>query len=111
LATLLFGARARVMRGQLERKDAASYLRGLLIGSEIADALAIHPDLGAAPVPLIGNGPLCALYAGALASVGAEGRLIDSREACVHGFLALNSAAQASYAGDPGTQIIGEGTA
>lgn len=89
LGTLLFGARARVMQARLERKDAASYLRGLLIGSEIADALAIHPDLSLATVPLIGNGPLCQLYAKALQLVGVQSEYVDSGEVCIRGFLAL----------------------
>lgn len=96
LGTLLFGARARVMRGQLARSDAASYLRGLLIGSEIADALHIHPGLAQACVPLIGSGVVCRLYASALATVGVQTRFVDSREACIAGFLALHRERTAS---------------
>lgn len=92
LATLLFGARARVMRGQLRREDAASYLRGLLIGAEIADAVAVHPGLADATVPLIGSGQVCALYASALSSAGIASRFVASGQACVHGFLALHQA-------------------
>ncbi len=91
LATSLFGARARVMQGLLAKVDAASYLRGLLIGAEIADALAVLPDLGAAPVPLIGNGPLCQLYAAALRAEGLDSHFVDSRSACVSGFLHLRA--------------------
>lgn len=92
LGTLLFGARARVMRGRLSRADAASYLRGLLIGSEIGDALAIQPGLAKASVPLIGNGPVCRLYASALSALGVESWVVDSRDACIQGFLALHAA-------------------
>lgn len=92
MAALLFGARARFMHGMLAKADAPSYLRGILIGSEIADAQAIHPGLGSEAVPLIGSGPLCALYASALASVGIAARHIDSREACISGFQALHTA-------------------
>jgi len=91
LATSLFGARARVMQGLLDKADAASYLRGLLIGAEISDALAVLPDLGAAPVPLVGNGPLCQLYAAALRAEGMDSQFVDSRSACVSGFLHLHS--------------------
>ena len=45
LGTLLFGARAQVVRGVLAKAEAASYIRGLLIGSEIADALAVYPTV------------------------------------------------------------------
>jgi 2-dehydro-3-deoxygalactonokinase len=92
MATLLFGARARVIQGLLSKQDAASYLRGLLIGSEIADARAMLPDLGRAPVPLIGNGPLCKLYRSALESIGASSYFVDSRQACIRGFHALHEA-------------------
>lgn len=92
MAALLFGARARVIQGMLAKADAASWLRGVLIGSEIADAKAIHPGLGNAAVPLIGSGPLCALYASALSAVGASSRYVDSREACISGFHSLHAA-------------------
>ncbi|WP_431103607.1 2-dehydro-3-deoxygalactonokinase [Roseateles noduli] len=91
LSTALFGARARVMQARLSKADAASYLRGLLIGSEIADALAVLPDLRAAVVPLVGNGPLCQLYAAALRAEDIESRFVDSRHACVSGFLHLRA--------------------
>ncbi len=92
LASLLFGARARVVRGALWRADASSYIRGLLIGSEIADALAAYPDLAQANVPLTGSGPLSRLYAAALAANGIGSRIVDSREACRRGFRALHEA-------------------
>jgi 2-dehydro-3-deoxygalactonokinase len=94
LSTLLFGARARVVRGALARPDAGSYIRGLLIGSELADALAAYPGLAKANVPLIGSGPPSRLYAAALAANGIGSRIIDSREACRRGFRALHEARQ-----------------
>jgi 2-dehydro-3-deoxygalactonokinase len=90
LGTLLFGARARVIRGDLARSESASYIRGLLIGAEVADALDACPGLADAPVPLIGNEPLSRLYAAALAAVGVDSRLVSSREACLRGFRALH---------------------
>jgi 2-dehydro-3-deoxygalactonokinase len=92
LGTLLFGARARVIRGLLAKPDAASYIRGLLIGSEIADAVAVYPILVNGPLPLVGNGPLCQLYAAALRTVGVSSELVESRAACVRGFYALHGA-------------------
>lgn len=94
LSTLLFGARARVVRGALARSDAGSYIRGLLIGSEIADALAAYPDLAAANVPLIGSGLPSRLYSAALAANAIGSRIIDSREACLRGFRTLHEARQ-----------------
>lgn len=90
LGTLLFGARARVVRGTLAKSDAASYIRGLLIGSEISDVLAVYPAVGNAVVPLIGNRALSRLYASALGAIGVSAELIDSREACLRGFRALH---------------------
>jgi 2-dehydro-3-deoxygalactonokinase len=90
LGTLLFGARAQVVRGSLTKQDAASYIRGLLIGSEIADAMAVYPTAGNAAVPLIGNRALCTLYASALNAAGVVSELIDSRTACLRGFRALH---------------------
>jgi 2-dehydro-3-deoxygalactonokinase len=92
MGTLLFGARAQVMRGQLAKPDAASYIRGLLIGSEIADALAVYPMLVNKQIPLVGNGPLCGLYASALRSAGVSSEMVESRAACVQGFFALHRA-------------------
>jgi 2-dehydro-3-deoxygalactonokinase len=92
LSTLLFGARAQVVRGALAKSDAASYIRGVLIGTEIADALAVYPTMRDAVIPLIGNRSLCTLYASALRAGGMSGKLIESREACLHGFRALHAA-------------------
>ncbi len=94
LGTLLFGARARVIRGALQRSESASFIRGLLIGAEIADALAIHPGLAGASIPLIGNGPLCELYSGALERLGMRSWYVDSRQACLAGFGVLHHARQ-----------------
>ena len=90
LGTLLFGARALVVRGALAKSDAASYLRGLLIGSEIADAMAVYPALGEGVIPLIGNHALSRLYASALQAAGFSSEAVESRDACLRGFLALH---------------------
>jgi 2-dehydro-3-deoxygalactonokinase len=90
LGSSLFGARAQVVRGTLAKSDAASYIRGLLIGAEIADAMAVYPTLGANVIPLIGNRPLCRLYASALASAGLASELIESNAVCLLGFRALH---------------------
>ena len=96
LSTTLFGARARVMQGRLAKADAASYLRGLLIGAEIADALSVLPDLRDAVVPLLGNSALCQLYAAALRAEGIASRHVDSRDACISGFLHLRASEEVS---------------
>src|SRR5690242_7107218 len=95
IGTLLFGARARVIRGDLERRDAASYLRGLLIGAELADVGRLLGAFGETPVPLIGNGPLCRLYAAASEAAGGAARIVDRERACLAGFAALDQASVA----------------
>lgn len=95
IGTLLFGARAQVISGLLAKPDAASYIRGLLIGSEIADALAVYPTLVNGVIPLVGNGSLCKLYAAALRTLGVSSALVESRAACVRGFHELHRARHA----------------
>lgn len=95
LGTLLFGVRAAVIRGDLSRSDAASRIRGLLIGAEIADAATMYGAPGRQPVPLIGNSALCRLYASALASAGIETVIVDAKTCCVAGFRAFHAACEA----------------
>jgi 2-dehydro-3-deoxygalactonokinase len=90
LGTLLFSARAQVVRGVLAKAEAASYIRGVLIGSEIADVLAVYPGVRDSVVPLIGNSALGRLYASALGAAGIRSEAIDSRTACLRGFQALH---------------------
>jgi 2-dehydro-3-deoxygalactonokinase len=92
LGSLLFGARAQVLRGCLTRGEAASYLRGLLIGSEIADAEAFIPELRQASVPLVGTPKVSELYAAALEHAGYSAAPTASRTACLKGFVALAEA-------------------
>jgi 2-dehydro-3-deoxygalactonokinase len=93
LGTLLFGARARVIRKELARDDAASYLRGLLIGAEIADVQATYPFTVDQTITLIGAGPVCAMYAEALARLNLNSTTVDAADATARGFSALHTAA------------------
>jgi 2-dehydro-3-deoxygalactonokinase len=90
LGALLFGVRARVVRGEMSKADAASHLRGLLIGSDLADARQLYPVLGEHEVSLIGNPALSALYQAAFETLGLRARLVDGRAAVASGFVALN---------------------
>nr|WP_063572984.1 2-dehydro-3-deoxygalactonokinase [Luteibacter rhizovicinus] len=92
LGTQLFGVRARVIRNDLPREDAASYLRGLLIGAEIADAMALYPIRGDQVVTLIGAAPVCALYAEALARLEIRSVTVDAGDATAQGFAAIHAA-------------------
>ncbi len=66
----LFGIRTLGLTGALAAPAGWSYLSGLLIGHEIAEALAAYP--GRQPVRLLGDPALCALYTSALAWFGRE---------------------------------------
>ena len=92
LGTQLFGVRAKVIRKDLARDDAASYLRGLLIGAEIADARALYPMDGDNVVTLVGAAPVCALYADALAGLAIRSTAVDAADATAQGFAALHAA-------------------
>jgi 2-dehydro-3-deoxygalactonokinase len=92
LGTQLFGVRAKVIRKDLARDDAASYLRGLLIGAEIADAGALYPMDGDEVVTLVGAAPVCALYTEALARLGIRSVTVDAADATAQGFAALYAA-------------------
>jgi len=91
LGTLLFGARARVIRNTLSRSDAASYLRGLLIGAEIADACSLYPSELVRPILLVGHSAVCSMYAHALTLLGMNACVIDAADATVRGFAALHA--------------------
>lgn len=98
LGSLLFEARARAVRAGLGKQDAASHLRGVLIGGEIADALRLYPALRGAQVTLIGNPGLSAMFARALASLEIGAQIVESEPCCVAGYRALAHAGAASEA-------------
>lgn|SRR4051812_33160 len=91
LGTQLFGVRAKVIRQDLARDDAASYLRGLLIGAEIADARSVYPMDDGQVVTLVGAAPVCALYAEALARLSIRSDTVDASDASAHGFAAIHA--------------------
>jgi 2-dehydro-3-deoxygalactonokinase len=91
LSTLLFGVRARFIRGALPREDASAYLRGVLIGSEIADVRKLFPALGATSIPLVGSAAVCTLYAAALEEIGMVSRKVASADAVVRGFVEIDA--------------------
>ncbi|HEY0661676.1 MAG TPA: 2-dehydro-3-deoxygalactonokinase [Lysobacter sp.] len=94
LGALLFGARARVIRGALARADASSYVRGLLIGSEIADALSLFPQIRNVLTPLVGSPAVSALYAAALDELGIASRSVPSSDAIARGFVEIDARAR-----------------
>jgi len=73
----LFGVRSLGLMQRLAEADSASYLSGLLIGHEVHAALPTGRL-----VHLVGAGPLCTLYARAIASCGGNAVIEDSEAAC-----------------------------
>ena len=63
----LFAVRARVLLGQAEKKDAASYTSGLLIGTDVRIGLSQSPT---DEIVVIGRPDLTRLYAAAIAETG-----------------------------------------
>lgn len=83
LPAALFGARADHLLAQRE-DDPASYVSGLLIGTDVAIGLA---DTGAqrGPVAIMARSDLARLYQVALDVAGREGRIVDSDASFVAG--------------------------
>ncbi|KAB7644881.1 2-dehydro-3-deoxygalactonokinase [Polymorphobacter fuscus] len=80
LTAALFEVRAGVLLGRRAAADGAAFASGLLIGAEIAAA----GDAGA-PVHLLSEGPLAALYTAAIVRLGGTAEHIDSHRAFVAG--------------------------
>ena len=85
LLSALFRIRARRLLGDTAG-DAASRASGLLIGSEVAAALA---EFGSQRVALIGKPELCQLYATAIGMAGGECCVIDGADAFLAGMASL----------------------
>ncbi|WP_179957748.1 2-dehydro-3-deoxygalactonokinase [Exilibacterium tricleocarpae] len=91
LGRLLFGVRAQAIDGRLSGDDAASYARGLLIGAEIADANSIYSITSyQGSIPLVGNAPLCKLYAAALELFDVSSHILDADKIAGAGYTALH---------------------
>ena len=85
LTASLFGIRAAKLLGLREDADAASYLSGLLIGSDVAARLGDESGV----VPIIGDPRLAPLYAAAVEAHGRETRIIDGETAFIAGIIQL----------------------
>jgi len=82
----MFESRGLRLSGELAPGLAASYLSGLLIGSDVSGALQLlAPTIDHPVVHVIGSSQLCRLYSTALASLGAEVRSMDGSAAAVAG--------------------------
>ena len=83
----LFGVRALGLFGELSEAESASYLSGLLIGTEVRAAMT-----GPATVHLIGAAALCALYASAIVACGGTAE-VASEDAAALGLVSIGRSA------------------
>jgi 2-dehydro-3-deoxygalactonokinase len=89
ITALLFSVRAEALLARIAPPSLASYLSGLLIGSEVSGGLAIGG--AAAPFAIIGAPALTALYAAALALGGRNDALqVNGDEAAARGLWRLD---------------------
>jgi 2-dehydro-3-deoxygalactonokinase len=89
LLHLLFSARSRAVTGEMAKEDAASYLSGLVLGKDVATALALFDVDG--PVQLICTPLLATLYGKALAAYDVKTAVIDGDRAALAGLVHAHS--------------------
>jgi 2-dehydro-3-deoxygalactonokinase len=82
LQSELFAVRARVLLGEAQSADAASYTSGLLIGSDVRIGLA---GTAGAPVVVMARPELTALYAAALRANGRDAVELDGERTFLAG--------------------------
>ena len=80
LLNRVFSARSLTLFGRLEGKELASYLSGLLVGTEMRDALAAWPDLGRTGVTCIGSAGMLARYGACADLLELDLQGIDSKD-------------------------------
>jgi 2-dehydro-3-deoxygalactonokinase len=83
----LFEGRSRRLNNELAANDAAAYLSGLMIASDVSGALALLATNSPAPVHIVGAPQLTTLYAAALESQGRDARSIDGAAASLAGLV------------------------
>jgi 2-dehydro-3-deoxygalactonokinase len=88
LSQTLFGCRARVVAGDMPATHARSYLSGLLIGTEWADAIG-RDQAPLQQVTLIASAPLVEGYQAAAQKHGCELRVLEPREVYLAALWAL----------------------
>lgn len=89
LLHLLFSTRARVLAGEIEKEQAASYLSGLIIGEDVAGAVRLFAPQDS--VTLVCAPDLAALYARALCAHGLATTAIAGDDAALAGLAFLYS--------------------
>lgn len=80
LLNRLFSARSLALFGRLEGQALASYLSGLLVSTEMRDALATWPDLTRSAVICIGSPAMLARYSACASLLGLELQGVDNKD-------------------------------
>jgi 2-dehydro-3-deoxygalactonokinase len=80
LLNRLFSARSLALFGRLEGGEIASYVSGMLIATEMRDALAAWPDLGRASVVCVGSAGILARYGTCAKLLGLDLQGIDNKD-------------------------------
>jgi 2-dehydro-3-deoxygalactonokinase len=78
----LFGVRAGVLLGRINKEDAASYASGLLIGTDVRIGLS---QAMAAQIVIMGRPDLTRLYAAAIAETGRDAVELDGEQCFLDG--------------------------
>jgi 2-dehydro-3-deoxygalactonokinase len=81
LLNRLFSARSLALFGRLEGTGIASYVSGMLIATEMRDAMAAWPDLGRSSVTCIGSAGMLARYKACARLLGLDVQSIDNKDA------------------------------
>jgi 2-dehydro-3-deoxygalactonokinase len=81
LLTSLFGARAAYLLRRRAAQDGASFVSGLLIGTDVLAQL----DASASEVYVLGDAPLGPLYCSVIEAMGGKAHLVDSAQAFIAG--------------------------
>lgn len=80
LLNRVFSARSLALFGRLGSGEVASYLSGLLVGTEMRDALAAWPDLARTGVTCIGSAGMLARYGACAGLLGLDLHGIDNED-------------------------------
>ncbi len=80
LLNRLFSARSLALFGRLEGRSLASYVSGMLVGTEMRDALSAWPDLGRAGVICVGSPSMLTRYGACASLLGLALHGIDNKD-------------------------------
>ncbi len=93
LGHALFSTRGRLVLGEHSATEAASFLRGVLIGADVRDSVHAHRERGPItdPLAVLGHGTNAELYLGACDLLGLHSEFIDTTGLAVDGLASLLS--------------------